>query len=185
MSSPIQFEVHTLESAPAKSRPLMEGSKRKLGYLPDAVSRLAESPLVLGVIFQQFAMFESASLTPLEQEVVIMTVARANGCELCVAMHTARLVERGAPVDVLENLRIGTSLKDERLEALASFTRSLIQRTGEAGEEERQRFHAAGYSRSQALEVVLGIATYTLSTFANRLVGAQVDPALTAFVPAA
>ncbi|MFJ6697187.1 hypothetical protein ACIQM4_14105 [Streptomyces sp. NPDC091272] len=33
-----------------------------------------------------------------------------------------------------------------------------------------EAFCAAGYTRRNALEVVLGIGTYTLSTFANRLV---------------
>jgi alkylhydroperoxidase family enzyme len=42
-------------------------------------------------------------------------------------------------------------------------------------------FLAQGYTRQNALEVVLGIGTYTMSTLANRLTGAPVDDQLAAF----
>jgi len=42
-------------------------------------------------------------------------------------------------------------------------------------------FLASGYTRQNALEVVLGIGTYTMSTLANRLTGAPLDDQLSAF----
>ena len=42
-------------------------------------------------------------------------------------------------------------------------------------------FLAVGYTRQNALEVVLGIGTYTMSTLANRLTGAPLDDQLSAF----
>ncbi len=42
-------------------------------------------------------------------------------------------------------------------------------------------FLAYGYTEQNALEVVLGIGAYTLSTLANRLTGAPVDEQLAAF----
>jgi hypothetical protein len=42
----------------------------------------------------------------------------------------------------------------------------------------RGRAFGSGYTRRQALEVVLGIGAYTMSTYANRLTGAPIDPEL-------
>ncbi|MGC5410825.1 carboxymuconolactone decarboxylase family protein, partial [Streptomyces sp. DT225] len=42
-------------------------------------------------------------------------------------------------------------------------------------------FRAHGYTARNALEVTLGIAAYTLSTFANRMTGAPVDGPLARF----
>ena len=42
-------------------------------------------------------------------------------------------------------------------------------------------FLACGYTRQHALEVVLGIGTYTMSTLANRLTDAPLDDRLSAF----
>jgi AhpD family alkylhydroperoxidase len=47
-----------------------------------------------------------------------------------------------------------------------------------------QDFLAHGYTPQNALEVVLGIGAYTMSTLANRMTGAPVDPQLAEFAPA-
>ena len=63
-------------------------------------------------------------------------------------------------------------LDDERLEAIRAFTLQLLASTGAVGDDELEAFVAHGYTPRNALEVVLGIGTYTMSTFANRLVRA-------------
>jgi len=45
----------------------------------------------------------------------------------------------------------------------------------------RRSFLASGYTTQNALEVVLGIGAYTLSTLANRLTDAPVDEQVAAF----
>ncbi len=54
----------------------------------------------------------------------------------------------------------------------------MLASRGDVPDDERAAFEAAGFTARHALEVVLGVATYTLSTFANRLVRAPVDPQL-------
>ena len=49
------------------------------------------------------------------------------------------------------------------------------------GDEALRSFLASGYTAQNALEVVLGIGTYTISTLANRLTGTPVNDQLTAF----
>jgi len=43
-------------------------------------------------------------------------------------------------------------------------------------------FLDAGYTHQQALDVVLGISVFTLTTYAIRLTEAKLDPAFAAFV---
>jgi len=52
---------------------------------------------------------------------------------------------------------------------------------GDVSDQTLQDFLAHGYTTQNALEVVLGIGTYTMSTLANRLTGAPVDDQLAAF----
>ena len=49
------------------------------------------------------------------------------------------------------------------------------------GDRALRDFLAAGYTTQNALEIVLGIGTYTMSTLANRLTGAPVDDQLAAY----
>lgn len=180
-----RFIPHAPESAPERSRPLLAAVQQKQGFLPDAVARLSESPHVLSTLLQQFKAFEATTLSPLEREVVTFTVARTHDCHLCLALHTALLHARGTDAAVLQALRTGTPIGDARLEALAGFTREVLAHAGAVPDTAWTAFFAEGFTRAQALEVVLGVAVYTLSTFANRLVEAQVDAPLRPFAPAA
>ncbi|NUT53391.1 MAG: carboxymuconolactone decarboxylase family protein [Saccharothrix sp.] len=166
------FAQHTLESAPAASRPLMESVAAHLGQVPPAVALLAESPEMLGGFLHANALFEASTLDPLAREVVVMTIATRNGCRVCIAMHTGRLRALDAPPTQIAALRSGEPLADPRLEALRQFTLRALATAGEVPEGELAEFLAAGFTTRNALEVVLGIGTYTMSTLANRLVRA-------------
>jgi AhpD family alkylhydroperoxidase len=109
-----------------------------------------------------------------------MTVATRNGCEICVAMHTARLAALGADTPLVAALRHEppVALADERLEAIRVFALRVLDTAGDVGDDALRAFLASGYTRQNALEVVLGIGTYTMSTLANRLTGAPVDAQL-------
>jgi AhpD family alkylhydroperoxidase len=175
------FTDYTVDSAPAGSRRLMAQTTERLGYLPAAISLMAESPELLSGFLTASGLFERASLDPLAREVLIMTIATRNECHLCVAMHTAKLTHLRASQDLIDALRAGEIVADERLAALQAFVLAALAARGGVRPAELQQFLAAGYTRQNALEVVLGIGAYTISTFANRLTSAGLDEPLTQF----
>ncbi len=177
------FTEYTTESAPARSRRFMAATQRHLGYLPAATARWAASPHLLDGFAKLTAVFEDCTLDPLAREVLIMTVATRNGCEICVAMHTARLAALGADPALIAALRgpAPAALPDERLEAIRVFTLRVLDTAGDVGDDALRAFLASGYTSQNALEVVLGIGAFTMSTLANRLTGAPVDAQLSAY----
>ena len=175
------FAEHTIESAPAGARRSMAATQEHLGYLPAATARMAASPHLLDGFMKLNQIFEGSTLAPVAREVVVMTIATRNGCHICVAMHTARLTAMGADADLIGRLRAARPLADDRLEAVWAFTLRVLDTAGDVGDDALQAFLASGYTRQNALEVVLGIGTYTMSTLANRLTGAPVDDQLSAF----
>lgn len=175
------FVDHTVESAPPAARRILTATTARLGYLPAAVARLAEAPEVLDGFLKLSALFETTTLDPLARETLIMTIATRNGCQVCVAMHTARLHALDTDPALTAALRSGAALVDSRLEALRLFTVHVLESAGGVADERIAEFLAAGYTRRQALEVVLGIGTYTLSTLANRMTAAPVDAPLARF----
>jgi uncharacterized peroxidase-related enzyme len=163
------FIDHDLDSAPSAARGILAESQHKFGVIPKPLARLAAAPVALEAVIAGLSAFERSSLAPLEREVLAMTMGRRNGCHFCVALHRRVLKLIEAPQAVCEALEHGTALDSPRLEALRSFTLALIERTGDVSDASWQQFLAAGFDRAAALEVVLGVATYTLTTFANRL----------------
>lgn len=175
------FADHTAETAPPAARATLTATRSRLGYLPAAVARMAEAPPLLTGFLKLSGMFETTTLDPLSRETVIMTIATRNACHVCVAMHTAALESLSAPPGLVASLRAGEPLGDPRLEALRVFTVDVLDTAGAVGPDRLGAFLAHGYTRRQALEVVLGIGTYTLSTLANRLTGAPLDEPLAEF----
>ncbi|MGW7079378.1 carboxymuconolactone decarboxylase family protein [Streptomyces sp. NPDC054866] len=163
------FTEHTVETAPAESRAAMERTAAAFGKTPSAVALLAESPELLNGFLELSASFGQSTLEPVARETVIMTIAVRNDCHICVTMHTAKLRKLGASTELIAALRQGEALDDERLEAIRQFTLEVLATAGGVGDDDLKAFLAHGYTERNALEVVLGIGTYTMSTLANRL----------------
>ena len=92
-------------------------------------------------------------------------------------MHSARLEALGASAELVAALQQSTPLIDPELAAIRRFTIAVVANLGGG-----RRHHPAGISSARihganALEVVLGIGAYTMSTLANRMTGAD-RPAL-------
>ncbi|MGX4736573.1 carboxymuconolactone decarboxylase family protein [Kitasatospora griseola] len=172
------FPDLTPETAPAASRRSLEGVAHHLGYLPSAAARLAQSPQLLDGFLKLTALFDATELDPVVRETVVLTIATRNGCHVCVAMHTAQLTRLAATPDLIAALRAQQPLPDARLEAVRRFVHSVLDHTGAVPEPDLAAFLAHGFTPRNALEIVLGIGAYTLSTFANRLTDAPVDPQL-------
>lgn len=175
------FAHHTVESAPPAARRAMQATARHLGYLPAPVARLASSPQLLDGFLKTSALFESTTLEPIAREVLILTMAARNGCHVCVAMHTARLAALGASPGLITALREQRSPDDERLAAIRTFTLEVLATSGAVSAASLRAFLGHGYTAQNALEVVLGIGAYTMSTLANRMTRAPLDEKLQPF----
>ncbi|MEV4757604.1 carboxymuconolactone decarboxylase family protein [Micromonospora sp. NPDC049559] len=175
------FADHTVESAPEAARASMRATTKHFGYLPTAVARMAEAPELLEGFLRGNALFEASTLDPVAREVLVLTIATRNRCHLCVAIHTARLAALGVPAELVEALREQRPLADQRLAAVQRFTLEVLADAGAVPDESLEAFLAHGFTRRNALEVVLGIGVYTMSTLANRLTRAPLDPPLAAY----
>jgi AhpD family alkylhydroperoxidase len=175
------FPDLTPDTAPPGSRRTMAATAAHLGYLPVALARMAASPQLMDGFLRTSGLFESSSLDPLAREVLVMTMAVRNDCHICVAMHTASLTRLGAGQSLIDALRDGRPLADERLAAIQAFTLQVLETAGAVSDDQLKTFNKNGYTTQNALEVVLGIGAYTMSTLANRMTRSPVDEQLAAF----
>lgn len=156
-------------NAPEATRAALLENKRLFGAVPEPLARYAGSPQLLGTALSSLHQFEQTSLAALEREVVAMAMGRLNGCKFCLALHRKLLRAQKASPELIDALEQGRALAEPRLEALRAFVLAVVDARGDVPEREWIRFREAGFSHAQALEVVLGIGAYTLTTLANRL----------------
>lgn len=171
-----QFQIHTAETAPEESKDIMEKVNEKYGFTPNLIGELAESPAAVKAYTAVADAFSNSSLSPVEQQVVLLTTSFENKCHYCMAAHStvAGMVEM--PEDVLRALRDGEAIaSDPKLEALRQFTRRVVTERGWVEDADVQRFLDAGYSRENLLDVLAGVTQKTLSNYANHIAETPVD----------
>lgn len=175
------FSRHTLETAPADSRSLLETSQERFGMIPGLHAVMAEAPTLLEGYQRLHDLFQRTSFDADELTVVWQTINVEHACHYCVPAHTA--IARSMAVDdaIIEALRNETPLPSDRLEALRTFTLEMVRRRGEVDDATLRRFLEAGFTRQQVLEVVLGIAQKVMSNYTNHLAETPVDAAFEPF----
>jgi len=170
------FIQHTIESAPEASRPLLEGAQQAFGFVPNLLSTISESPSSLKSYLEVASIFEASSLTGAEQQIVLLVASIENSCEYCVAAHSViakNLVKVDA--EIVNSLRNLQPIADAKLNILAEFTRSVVRERGFVSEQQLGVFLGVGYSRENALDIVVGVAQKTISNYSNHLANIPVD----------
>jgi uncharacterized peroxidase-related enzyme len=178
----LAFPAHTVETAGPDAGRALAHAQSQFGFVPGALARMASSPGLVQAFTAVHAIFEGQTkLTRLEREVVVMTVSVYNACHTCVALHTGLLSRLQAEPALIAALRERRELADPRLQALRLFTEQVLATRGAVGQQALAAFLGAGYDHQQALDVVLAVGTFTLTTYANRLTGVPLDPAFERF----
>lgn len=172
------FTLHDTDSAPAEARPRLEAAREKMGFIPNLFAKMAEAPAALEAYQELDGIFAKTSLSPVEREVVLLATSVYNRCHFCVAAHSGRAQKAGIDAADLEALRGGASLPNPRLDALASFTRAVVDRRGWVDDADVERFLEAGFERRQVLEVLIGVSIKTLSNYTNHIAGTPLNEQL-------
>lgn len=167
----------TPDSPDERIRVVLQDAKRSTGMVPNMYAFMANAPELLETYLFGYDNFRKKSgFSPAEQEVVFLTISYENGCDYCMAAHSvlADTQSHVAP-DVTDALRSGRALPDEKLEALAVFTRAVLSKRGRPSPEDASAFLNAGYSEKQVLDVILALAVKTLSNYSNHIFGTPLD----------
>jgi uncharacterized peroxidase-related enzyme len=171
-----QFQIHTKEPAPEASRATLEATAKKYGFLPNLFGVLAESPTAVQAYAAINKALEQSALTPVEQQVVALTVSTSNDCAYCVGAHSTAAQMVRMPEDVLAALREQSPLPDRKLNALRTLVLSVLHHRGWVLEEDLEHFVAAGYAQRHVLDVLTLLALKTLSNYVNHIAHTPLDP---------
>jgi hypothetical protein len=117
--------------------------------------------------------------TPAEQETVLLTISRVNGLHLLRRAHSALADMNQVPTEVTDAIRDDKPLPDARLDALSTFTASLVESRGLPTAAEVEGFLAEGFTETDILRVLLAVCVKAISDYTNHLFHTSVDTMLT------
>ncbi len=169
--------LKTIDDAEPEAKALLEGAKKKMGFVPNMYKAMANSPGLLRTYIHGYTDFrEKSGFSSMEQEVIFLAISQANGCEYCMAAHSF-LAEAasGIPGDVTAAIRDGKPVPEHQLSALSVFTRVMLTKRGLPDRTEVETFLAAGYREKDILEIILAIAVKTISNYSNHIFHTDLD----------
>ncbi len=176
----LKFDVHDATTAPAGSRPLLEGLKAQVGFVPNLAGAMANSPAMLGAFLGARSAFQSASLSPAQRELVALAVAVETEAAYPIAAHSAFAISAGASPADIAAIRRGERPETACEAILVETARQMLRSSGRLGHEDVARFIEAGFSPAQLLEVAAGIGMTQLAAMAAHLTAPPIDDALAA-----
>ncbi len=172
-----EFKTHTVETAPAAAKPLLEGAQKSLGFVPNLFGTMATAPALLEAYQTLSGIFGKTDLSETERQIILMTNNLLNGCDYCMAAHTTISKGVGVPAGVIASLRNDTPLDNPKFEALRRFAKVVNTSRGWPSEADIAALIEAGYTQQTVLEVVLGTGLKVLSNYTNHIAATEVDVA--------
>ena len=166
-----------LEHATPEAREVLEHARKRVGRLPNMYLMMANSPALLETYLFGYDRFrKSSQFTPVEQEVVFVTLSRENTCEYCTSVHSFIADHMSkVPPEVTDAIRDDGVIGDPKLQALRAFTRAMHDTRGRPNEADAQAFFAAGYGEMHILDVILALSVKTISNYANHVFDTPLD----------
>src|SRR5471032_2791731 len=124
------FTLHTIESAPANSKPTLHALEQKFGFLPNVMATMAGNPVLLNGFAATFGSFHGGSLDECEKQALLLTNAVTIKCPWTVAAHSTFALEDGMSAADVKAIRDGALPTDPRYAVLSGLTRALIEQRG-------------------------------------------------------
>lgn len=165
----------SLDTATDATRPVLEGVKKKIGFLPNLFSTLAKAPVALDTYVQASAILGKTSLSAQQKEAVYLATSQVNGCDYCLAAHTLFAGKAGLSAEDIVAARHG------ELNAYAALARRLVETRGHLNDEQIAAARAAGIDDVKIIEVIALVAVQTLTNYLNNTALTDIDfPAIEA-----
>lgn len=156
---------------------ILEKTNEKMGFIPNMYVTMGANPALLDAYTYAYKSFRTnAGFTPVEQEVIFLSVSYENNCPYCIAAHSFvgdKMTH--VPTEITNAIREGKQIPDKKLAALSKITRSLTKEKGNITQIEINEFLNSGYSKTHILGIIAGIGIKTMSNYSNHLTNPQID----------
>ncbi|MGF6770385.1 alkylhydroperoxidase family enzyme [Paraburkholderia sp. GAS199] len=163
------FHIHTIESAPEQSKPVLRQLQQSFGFVPNIAGAMAESPVLIDAFIGVFQRVHAGSFTEAEIQTLLLTNAVTNACTWAVAFHNALALQQGLTAADVDAIRAARAPEDRRYAALSTLTKTAIQKRGHLDDDDLHAFIEAGFRRDQVLELLAVLAASTITNYVGNI----------------
>ena len=163
-----------MDQTEGKAKTLLEGVNKAMGMTPNLMRTLAHSPAVLEAFLGFGKALGTGGLSPKLREQIAITVARINGCDYCLAGHSAFGKKVGLDDGELR-ANMNAESSDAKVKAALQFAKAIVDEKGWVTDEQYEAVRAAGFGHGEILEILAVVAINTFTNYVNHLAQTEVD----------
>ena len=124
------------------------------------------------------AVLMEGTLSPAEQQVVLLTMAQYHNSRYDAVVHARMALDAGLSPRAVDTLLAGEALADDRLQALVEATRRSCEKRGWLDADTLRALEARGVGRAALYEIFAFIGLKTFTAFTAHLANPAVDDPL-------
>ena len=157
-----------------KAQELLGAVKASMGIVPNMTRAMANSPAVLGGYLGLAGALASGSLDAQLREKLALVIAESNGCDYCLAAHSAI----GGMVKIsdedIQLSRQGLS-NDARTQAALGFAKEVLATRGHIEDLDLTIIQHAGFTEGEIGEIVAHVALNVFTNYFNSVAQTDID----------
>jgi uncharacterized peroxidase-related enzyme len=161
------------EALPADAQGTLDKVRAQFGFVPNMFTTLSMNPTVLDIVMTLQAK-ANRLLDAKTRHTIALAVSQADGCDYCLALHTAGSLQGGMSIDDIELARAGSSVDPKRA-AVARFTHRVIETRGHVSDADLAAVRGAGYTDAQVLGIVTLAVRALMTNYINNVNQTTVD----------
>lgn len=161
------------EAAEGKTKELLDAVKKQIGFAPNLMKTLAQSPNTLEAYLNFSGTLGYTLNAKLREEIALLS-AEANGCGYCASAHTAIGKMVGLSDEQTLAAREGRG-SDAKNDAGLKFAKAILEKRGKVSDEDLETVKNAGFSEGEISEIVANVALNIFTNYFNVTAQTEID----------
>lgn len=168
-----KFTVPTREDVSENNQTIFDNLQKGLGFVPNLYAYYAKNDTALGDYLT--LQNRKSTLKAKEREVINLVTSQVNGCRYCQSAHTVLGKMNGLTEEQILEIRGGSASFDAKTDALAKFTKAVVEGKGKVSQENKESFFNAGYDEANLIDVIMVVGDKIISNYIHNITDFAID----------
>lgn len=162
------------KTATGKAKELLDAVQSKLGMTPNMMRAMANSPAVLDAYLQFSGSLGTGTLSAKVREQIALAVGQTNGCDYCLAAHSAIGKMVGLTPEQIADSRRATAV-DGKTGAILNLSKAIVEKRGLLSNDDLATARSGGLDDAAIAETVANVALNIFTNYFNHVAETVVD----------
>lgn len=168
------IKVPSIDQVDAKAQGIFNNLKSALGIVPNIYATIGYSSNTLEAYLQYDKALEKGSFSKKETEAINLIVSQVNGCEYCLAAHTAIAQMNGYSKE--DTIAIRTAnLEDQKIQTIIKTAQAIAIQKGNINDDIKTAFFNLGYGPKEFVELIAIVNAISFTNFIHNATKVPVD----------